>query len=78
VAGDNLAPAADATAASSGMPSARGLKKAVSAFAANGGAATLAVRKVAAALKVAQTTFTDPCASLDRIAAAFNAFVLLA
>lgn len=54
MAGDNLAPAADAAAAVSVPPGLRpaDLKRNVSAFAANGGAATMAVRKVAAALKV--------------------------
>ena len=51
LAGDNLAPAANAPLGTVGgrLP---GLKQRVSGFAANGGAATLAVRKVADALKV--------------------------
>ncbi len=54
VAGDNLAPATDGAAGTSGDASRKppNLRKSVSGFAANGGAATMAVRKVAAALKV--------------------------
>ncbi len=55
VAGDNLAPAGEGTAGTSGLAGGRGArsaKRGVSGFAANGGAATLSVRKVAAALKV--------------------------
>ena len=51
LAGDNLAPAANAALGTVGgkVPS---LKQRASGFAANGGAATLAVQKVADALKV--------------------------
>ena len=51
LAGDNLAPAANAALGTVGgkVPS---LKQRTSGFAANGGAATLAVQKVADALKV--------------------------
>ena len=64
LAGDNLAPAANAALGTVGgkMPS---LKPRTSGFAANGGAATLAVQKVADALKVtwhpspAQDPWTD-------------------
>ena len=51
LAGDNLAPAANAPLGTVGDRT-PGLKPRVSGFAANGGAATLAVRKVADALKV--------------------------
>ena len=55
LAGDNLAPAANAPLGTVGgtMPP---LKQRVSGFAANGGAATLAVRKVADALKVCNSS----------------------
>lgn len=54
VAGDNLAPATDGVAGAGADAARRApkLRKSVSGFAANGGAATLAVRKVAASLKV--------------------------
>ena len=54
VAGDNLAPAGDGPAGSSALPNqdAARARRRVTGFAANGGAATLSVRKVAAALKV--------------------------
>ncbi|CAL8463928.1 g3463 [Coccomyxa elongata] len=53
VAGDNLAPATDGVAGAGADAARRAskLRKSVSGFAANGGAATLAVRKVAASLK---------------------------
>ena len=59
VAGDNLAPAGDGTAGSSAIPTSETAraKRGVSGFAANGGAATLSVRKVAAALKVMRPLF---------------------
>ena len=55
LAGDNLAPAADAPLGTVGgrMPQ---LKQRVSGFAANGGTATQAVRQVADALKVRPCT----------------------
>lgn len=53
VAGDNLAPATETAGTGAGSSGKHPpLRKSVSGFAANGGAATMAVRKVAAALKV--------------------------